>query len=206
AADFVGDGDGPEPLVLHGHHLYLARYWRAGRRIREDIRRRLALAQPEAAAPDRIRVWLDAVFSDPTVASPDWQKIACATALLHGFSIVTGGPGTGKTTTVVRLLAVLQGLARERGQTRGVRIRLAAPTGKAAARLNESIAGALERLAETADAALGAALDRVPTEVMTLHRLLGSRPETRRLKFHAGNPLDLYVLVVEEASMMDIEM
>ncbi len=205
-ADFVSDGDGPQPLVLHGHRLYLARYWRAGRRIREDLGRRLALEPPEAREPARIRAWLDAVFAGPAAESPDWQKIACATALLHGFSIVTGGPGTGKTTTVVRLLAVLQGLALARGLERGLRIRLAAPTGKAAARLNESIAGALERLAASADASLRAALGRVPAEVLTLHRLLGSRPDTRRLKFHAGNPLDLDVLVVDEASMMDIEM
>jgi len=206
AAGFAGDGGGPQPLVLHGHRLYLARYWRAGRRIREDLGRRLALEPPEAREPARIRAWLDAVFAGPAAESPDWQKIACATALLHGFSIVTGGPGTGKTTTVVRLLAVLQGLALARGLERGLRIRLAAPTGKAAARLNESIAGALERLAASADASLRAALGRVPAEVLTLHRLLGSRPDTRRLKFHAGNPLDLDVLVVDEASMMDIEM
>jgi exodeoxyribonuclease V alpha subunit len=206
AAGFVGDGDGPQPLVLQGHRLYLARYWRAGRRIREDLHRRLALEPPEAREPGEVRAWLDTVFTGPAAESPDWQKIACATALLHGFTIVTGGPGTGKTTTVVRLLAVLQGLARARGLDRGLRIRLAAPTGKAAARLNESIAGALERLAASADAPLSAALDRVPAEVLTLHRLLGSRPDTRRLKFHAGNPLDLDVLVVDEASMMDIEM
>ncbi len=206
AAGFAGDGDGPQPLVLHGHRLYLARYWRAGRRIREDLGRRLALEPPEAREPARIRAWLDAVFAGPAAESPDWQKIACAAALLHGFSIVTGGPGTGKTTTVVRLLAVLQGLAQARGLERGLRIRLAAPTGKAAARLNESIASALERLSAPADAALRAALERVPAEVLTLHRLLGSRPDTRRLKFHAGNPLDLDVLVVDEASMMDIEM
>ncbi|MGB3425775.1 MAG: exodeoxyribonuclease V subunit alpha [Castellaniella sp.] len=205
-AGFVGPGEGPQPLVLHGHRLYLARYWRAGRRIREDLGRRLELEPPEAHDPARVRAWLDAVFTAPVAAAPDWQKIACATALLHGFAIVTGGPGTGKTTTVVRLLAVLQGLARERGLARGLRIRLAAPTGKAAARLNESIAGALERLAGSADADLAAALARVPAEVLTLHRLLGSRPDTRRLKFHAGNPLDLDLLVVDEASMMDIEM
>lgn len=206
AADFVGDGGGPEPLVLQGHRLYLGRYWRAGRRIREDLGRRLALEPPEARDPAAVRVWLDTVFDEPAAEPPDWQKIACATALLHGFAIITGGPGTGKTTTVVRLLAVLQGLARARGLERGLRIRLAAPTGKAAARLNESIAGALDRLAAKADADLRAALERVPAEVLTLHRLLGSRPDTRRLKFHADNPLDLDVLVVDEASMMDIEM
>lgn len=205
AASFVGDGSTARPLVLHGHRLYLARYWAAGRRIRVAITQRLQTSTLESQEPDGARQWLDRVFP---VAGPalDWQRIACANALLQRFSIVTGGPGTGKTTTVVRLLAVLQGLAQTRGLSRGLTIRLAAPTGKAAARLNESIAGALQASRQAADAPLQAALDRVPAQVVTLHRLLGSRPDTRHFTHHAGHPLELDVLVVDEASMMDVEM
>jgi exodeoxyribonuclease V alpha subunit len=207
AASFVGDGTGDEPLVRHGHRLYLARYWRAGVRIRAAIARRLPDTDDAPTAPEAARAWLDRVFP-PSLgdAGPDWQRIACANALVRGFSLITGGPGTGKTTTVVRLLAVLQGLAQARGLEPGLSIRLAAPTGKAAARLNASIAGALDGLRQGADADLEAALDRVPTQVTTLHRLLGSRPDTRRPAYHAGHPLDLDVLVVDEASMMDVEM
>ncbi|MGS1140250.1 exodeoxyribonuclease V subunit alpha [Castellaniella sp. UC4442_H9] len=205
AAAFVGDGAGEEPLVLHAHRLYLARYWRAAARIRAGIAARLSSPAVESENAASARSWLDRVFT-PGDGALDWQKIACANALLHDFCIITGGPGTGKTTTVVRLLAVLQGLAQERGLTRGLRICLAAPTGKAAARLSESIAGRLDELRHRADTALQAAMERIPAEVVTLHRLLGSRPDTRRLVYHAGHPLDLDVLVVDEASMMDIEM
>ncbi|WP_345797769.1 exodeoxyribonuclease V subunit alpha [Castellaniella sp. MT123] len=204
-APFVGDGSGDEPLVLHGTRLYLARYWRAGLRIRQTIAMRLSGPSEDAADPRQARDWLDRLFPAPSDML-DWQKLACAVALLRRFSIVTGGPGTGKTTTVVRLLAVLQGLALARGRAQGLRIRLAAPTGKAAARLNESIAGKLRELADTGDDALRAALACVPSQVVTLHRLLGSRPGTRRLAHDAGRPLDLDVLVIDEASMMDIEM
>ena len=205
AAAFVGDGTGSEPMVLHGHRLYLARYWRAGERIRAAVSARLADGGA-SFDPSRARLWLARVFPTSAATEPDWQKLACANALLQRFSIVTGGPGTGKTRTVVRLLAVLQGFSLQQGQARGLRIRLAAPTGKAAARLNGSITQALSGLYDHADAALRAALDQVPTQVVTLHRLLGSRPDTRQRTHDADHPLDLDVLVIDEASMMDVEM
>jgi ATP-dependent exoDNAse (exonuclease V) alpha subunit len=133
------------------------------------------------------------------VAGPDWQKLACAMAARSAFAIVTGGPGTGKTTTVVRLLAVLQALALADSPARPLRIRLAAPTGKAAARLNESIAGAVARLDLAALPDGERVRAAIPVEVTTLHRLLGSRPDTRHFRHHAGNPLGVDVLVVDEA-------
>ncbi|WP_322995262.1 exodeoxyribonuclease V subunit alpha [Castellaniella sp.] len=205
-ADFVGDGNGAQPLVLRGTTLYLARYWRASIRIRQAIEQRLMSPTDALAQPDLARQWLDRMFPPTDDAALDWQKLACAVALRQRFSIITGGPGTGKTTTVVRLLTVLQGLAQARGLDQGLRIRLAAPTGKAAARLNESIAGRLQSLEQPGDARLQAALTCVPARVTTLHSLLGSRPGTRRLTYHAGHKLDLDVLVIDEASMIDIEM
>ncbi|MGB6006984.1 exodeoxyribonuclease V subunit alpha [Castellaniella sp.] len=206
AAPFVGDGRGDEPLVLHGARLYLARYWRAGERIRRAIAGRLSAATEALTDPPLAREWLDRLFPPKEGAPLDWQKLACGVMLGQRFGLITGGPGTGKTTTVVRLLTVLQGLAQARGLARGLRIRLAAPTGKAAARLNESIAGKLQELGRAGGPELRAALDCVPSHVVTLHRLLGSRPGTRRMGHHAGRPLDLDVLVIDEASMMDIEM
>ncbi|WP_280549918.1 exodeoxyribonuclease V subunit alpha [Halomonas sp. 11-S5] len=170
---------------------------------------------------------LDALF--PSSTRLDWQKAACALAARSPFAVITGGPGTGKTTTVVKLLALLQTLALGEGQ-RALRIRLAAPTGKAAARLNESIAGQVSSLQLDGLAPLLAALEKdegsnplwepnllgdggvsrlrsaIPTEVTTLHRLLGSRPDTRHFRHNARHPLPLDVLVVDEASMVDVEM
>ncbi|HYQ38718.1 MAG TPA: exodeoxyribonuclease V subunit alpha, partial [Pseudomonas sp.] len=194
-----GVGEAP-PLVLHGERLYLRRYWNYERAVAAAIATRLADAPPlPADLSDR----LARLFPEPLVQDgerlTDWQKLACALAARGSFSLITGGPGTGKTTTVVRLLALLQAPALAAGQP--LRIRLAAPTGKAAARLTESIGAQVASLPVTE--VVRAA---IPSEVTTLHRLLGSRPDSRHFRHHAGNPLPLDVLVVDEASMIDLEM
>ena len=183
------------PLVLVGQRLYLRRYFRYERQVVQGLQRRLAepLSTPPALAQR-----LQSLFAD-SQQSPDWQRIACALAARGAFSIITGGPGTGKTTTVVRLLALLQTPAVEAGQP--LRIRLAAPTGKAAARLTESIGQQVGRL--PVDEAVRR---QIPTDVSTLHRLLGSLPDSRHFRHHQANPLALDVLVVDEASMIDLEM
>ena len=123
------------PMVLIDRRLYLRRYWAYERRIDSALRQRLSAAQ---VTPEDLPTRLNSLFGSPEQPAPiDWQKLACALATRGAFSIVTGGPGTGKTTTVVRLLALLQAPAVEAGAP--LRIRLAAPTGKAAARLTESI-------------------------------------------------------------------
>ena len=197
----VAAGDAPDhtsrPLVLSGLRLYLRRYWSYERRIDTALRQRLATheATPQDL-PGRLAHLFEGGAPDGQV---DWQKLACALATRAAFSIITGGPGTGKTTTVVRLLALLQAPAVEQG--RPLRIRLAAPTGKAAARLTESIGQQVERLQVTSDVRA-----QIPTDVSTVHRLLGSRPGSRHFRHHAGNPLPLDVLVIDEASMIDLEM
>ncbi|BDC39174.1 exodeoxyribonuclease V subunit alpha [Paraburkholderia terrae] len=210
-AALVGDGEGDTPLVLAGTRLYLRRYWQYEQNVARAVGERLeAGARLESALPvEDLRRGLDTLFPPRPVGideHADWQKLACALAARSAFSIVTGGPGTGKTTTVVKLLALLQSLALAGDEGRPVRIRLAAPTGKAAARLNESIAGAVARL-PLSDFALGDAIrEAIPVAVTTLHRLLGTRPDTRRFRHHARNPLALDVLVIDEASMVDLEM
>ncbi|MCE9663255.1 exodeoxyribonuclease V subunit alpha [Halomonas sp. M5N1S17] len=246
----VADGSGPgnTPLVRSERdgnvRLYLRRYWQYERDIRHHIsarlgtsddalpsstsdeicRRKLQLTTGADRRPDnatdtnRFATALDSLF--PSSADIDWQKIACALAAQAHFAVITGGPGTGKTTTVVKLLALLQALALgepvQAGSSapRPLRIRLAAPTGKAAARLNESIAKQVQGLSlvELSGAVgqqgvdISILRDSIPTEVTTLHRLLGSRPDTRHFRHHAGNPLALDALVIDEASMVDIEM
>lgn len=207
-AAFVSDGSGTEPLVRQGPRLYLRRYSQAESRVRAAIFQRLAPDEGHDYAPERVRGWLDALFTEGSDTELDWQKIACANALDQAFGVIAGGPGTGKTTTVVKLLALLQGMALHGGDSTGpgLRLRLAAPTGKAAARLSASISGALHPLQDQAQAFMQAALSMIPTTVVTVHRLLGSRPGTRRFRYHAGNRLPVDVLVIDEASMLDIEM
>ena len=199
ASPLVAEGDSsdsPRPLVLSGQRLYLRRYWGYERRIDRALRQRLA---QHGSVPGDLAERLQQLFAPQNDAPLDWQKLACALATRSAFSIITGGPGTGKTTTVVRLLALLQAPAVQADKP--LRIRLAAPTGKAAARLTESISAQVATL--DVDPAVRA---RIPVEVTTVHRLLGSRPGTRHFRHHAGNLLPLDVLVVDEASMIDLEM
>jgi exodeoxyribonuclease V alpha subunit len=200
ASPLLADGrDGmpaSAPLVLDGTRLYLRRYWDHERLVAQGIAARLA--RPPLP-PAHLAAELDRLFPH-AVQSPDWPRIACTLAARGAFSVITGGPGTGKTTTVVRLLGLLQTL-HLREHPRPLRIRLAAPTGKAAARLGASIAAQIARL-DVDDTARAA----IPSQVDTLHRLLGARPDSRRFRHDRGNPLHLDVLVIDEASMIDLEM
>lgn len=205
ASPLVEDNDSlvrypQRPLVLAGQRLYLRRYWNYERSIARALA--LRLHQP-AVTPERLAERLSELFPTPYAIAgerrPDWQKLACALAARGNFTVITGGPGTGKTTSVVRLLGLLQTPAVQAGKP--LRIRLAAPTGKAAARLSESIGKAVSEL-PVSDSVRAA----IPVDVSTLHRLLGSRPDTRNFIHHQGNQLALDVLVVDEASMIDLEM
>ncbi|MCE8003221.1 exodeoxyribonuclease V subunit alpha [Billgrantia ethanolica] len=220
----AADGNAPPgntPLVRSERdgnvRLYLRRYWQYEQDIRDLIGSRLTATTDAEADTVTLARALAALFTPGHEL--DWQQAACALASRSRFAVITGGPGTGKTTTVVKLLALLQALAL--GETapagtapRPLRIRLAAPTGKAAARLNESIAKQVQGLSLVELAAavgqqgvdISTLRDSIPTEVTTLHRLLGSRPDTRHFRHHAGNPLALDALVIDEASMVDIEM
>jgi exodeoxyribonuclease V alpha subunit len=205
----VGEGEGSTPLVLDRGRLYLRRYWAHERSVRDALQRRLDA--PPRLPPARwgaLRAALDALFPPLTPQAPtDWQRLACALAARGDFAVITGGPGTGKTTTVVRLLAVLQALALgPGGEDRPWRIRLAAPTGKAAARLNESIAGAVRGLRLDLLPRADEIRAAIPTEVVTVHRLLGSRPDSRHFRHDEAHPLPVDLLVIDEASMVDLEL
>ncbi|WP_114240120.1 exodeoxyribonuclease V subunit alpha [Dyella sp. C9] len=185
------------PLVLDGSRLYLRRYWNHEQRVAHAISRRLARATD---APPQLAGQLARLFPQNPGHGPDWQRVACALAARGAFTVITGGPGTGKTTTVVRLLGLLQTLHHQQA-ARPLRIRLAAPTGKAAARLQASISTQVARL-DVDDAVRNS----IPSQVDTLHRLLGARPDTRRFRHDSAHPLHLDVLVIDEASMIDLEM
>ncbi|MTV36624.1 exodeoxyribonuclease V subunit alpha [Duganella radicis] len=205
----VGGDDINQPLVLDGDRLYLRRYWRDETHVAGAVRARAlggVLAADADAETAEIRRWLDILFPHAARGGgTDWQKVACAVAMRGKLGIITGGPGTGKTYTVARLLALLFATAGE--QRTGLRVALAAPTGKAAARLKQSIDSALDELAEKVGAALPLReLAARMGAARTLHSLLGARPDTRAFQHHAGNQLDVDVLIVDEASMIHLEM
>jgi exodeoxyribonuclease V alpha subunit len=195
--------DDTRPLVLRQGRLYLRRYWDYECRVARQVSRRAALVELVDESPGRL--WLDRLFPErPAGTGPDWQKIACALALRGRLTVITGGPGTGKTYTAARLLALLFAMSPE---GKPLRFALAAPTGKAAARLKQSIDAALDGLQERLGDALR--LDDLASSLgaaRTLHSLLGARPDTRHFRHDAANPLEVDVLVVDEASMVHLEM
>ncbi|MBW3164009.1 exodeoxyribonuclease V subunit alpha [Ferrimonas balearica] len=206
---------GTAPLVLDGQRLYLRRFHRFESQVARSLLARQAL---RFELPDDVQARLAALFdplkdeSERAGQTPHWQSIAAALAARSALAVISGGPGTGKTTTVVRLLALLQALKQDEQRAQGLeptglRIRLAAPTGKAAARLSESLAATLGDIGEGKVAGVEAGVAKViPTDVSTLHRLLGARPDSRFFRHNADNPLHLDLLVVDEASMVDLEM
>ena len=200
-----------QPLVLslaEGEPLlYLRRYWLHEQQVAQQLQERCASSQTvnESLAAQ----WLDRLFEEGEKASAradavNWQKLACAVALRASLTVITGGPGTGKTYTAARLLALLFAMSAEPER---LRVAMAAPTGKAAARLRQSIDLSLQDLNKR----LGSALDlNKLTQRMgaarTLHSLLGARQETREFQFNASRPLDVDILIVDEASMIHLEM
>ncbi|MBL4799040.1 MAG: exodeoxyribonuclease V subunit alpha [Oleispira sp.] len=191
------------PLVSMQGRLYFSRYWFYQQQVYFCISSRLRACELESSplgnrelGSSELSSVLQQLFppsQQPTNTQPDWQMIAAANACLNRFSVITGGPGTGKTTTVTRLLAALI------SQQPNLRIALAAPTGKAAARLVESILAAKSQLAKTFPLA-----EKIPVTSFTLHRLLGWRPNGFTYNHKKTLPYDL--VIVDEASMVDLPM
>jgi exodeoxyribonuclease V alpha subunit len=199
----VGVPGDTAPLVLDGaDRLYLGRYWHYEQTLADAVRGRASL-RADDLDQGRLRDGLERLFPPEPDQAIDWQRLAAALALLRNLCVISGGPGTGKTRTVTAILALAIEQRLARGQT--PRIALAAPTGKAAARLSESIRGAKAAFlaAQALDPDVAAA---IPEEALTLHRLLGSRPGRVAPRHGPDNPLHLDLLVVDEASMLDLPM
>ncbi len=186
------EGSPDRPLRRVEGLLYLDRYWRQESVIADYVD--AAVAQPTAVSDGvSLTETLARLFDD---AAPDRQRLAAVVAAHRRLSILAGGPGTGKTTTVAKILAVLQDQA-----AGSLRIALAAPTGKAAARLQEAANAAADQLDERDRTRLGT------LKASTLHRLLGSRPGARTRFWHdRDNRLPYDVVVVDEASMVSLTM
>lgn len=183
------------PLILdYADRLYLQRYWAYEQQLATGL---LELSQAEVIAPDpaRLRPLLSQLFPVQEKIKTNWQKIAAAVSLMRRLTVISGGPGTGKTSTVVRILALLL----QQAGDEPLSIALAAPTGKAAARLQASIQQAINQL--PLDASL---IERIPDRAMTLHRLMGSRRDSILFRHSAENPLSCDLLIIDEASMVDV--
>lgn len=200
--------DGNSPLILENSRLYLHRYWHYETRLAEQLKFKVKNNPLKAI---NIEALLDHYFSIENKNSSDqeslentetdWQRLAAKNVTEQLFSIIVGGPGTGKTTTVLKILALLQELEFAIPQ-KPLTVALAAPTGKAAMRLQESIGGGLEKKEFSTFST--ATKQTIPKDVSTIHRLLGAKPASPYFKHHAENPLIYDLVIIDEASMVDL--
>jgi len=181
------------PLAIEQDRLYLHRYWLYESRLAQQLTKitQLKVSNKPKTTAD-FSTLLDKYFGNSETI--DWQRAAATMAINQAFCMITGGPGTGKTTTVVKILALLQELSDQ-----PLLIALAAPTGKAAMRLQESIG--FNKAALPCIAAIKSA---IPESVTTLHRLLGAKPPSPYFRHNAKQPLVYDLVVVDEASMVDL--
>jgi exodeoxyribonuclease V alpha subunit len=191
--DVVGAPGEFKPLILDEQgRLYLRRYWEYEKRLVDILKERVNAARPPVEVK-LLRHGLVRLFPDE--GGTNWQKMAAFTAVMSNFCVITGGPGTGKTRTVAAILALL---LEQAGQDR-LRIALTAPSGKAAARLKESV--------QTAKATLNCPDEikaLLPTDATTIHRLLGTIPDSPYFRHDTDHRLITDVVVVDEASMVDL--
>lgn len=181
------------PLIIEQDRLYLHRYWHYEYRLAMQIKM-MVQAEPNGnLAVAATELFLDRYF-EHAIAEIDDQREAAKMAAKQSFCIITGGPGTGKTFTVVKILALLQELAEQ-----PLHIALAAPTGKAAMRLQESIGFSKAKLPCSE-----AIKNLIPETVTTLHRLLGAKPPSPYFRHNSDKPLVYDLVVVDEASMIDL--
>jgi len=185
----VSDGS-KAPLVILKRNLYLHRYYHYEYRLARQLK---AMAGISYEKKIESKSFLDHYFGEDK-SEIDWQKMAAAVALENSLTIISGGPGTGKTSTVVKIITILL-----QAIDPGLQIALAAPTGKAAIRLQLSVTASLEQMACPQEIR-----DVVPKEARTLHRLLGVRHNSPQFRHNSGNTMNWDVVVVDEASMVDL--
>ena len=192
---FLGGFEDFTPLVLNGSCLYLRRYFEHEQALLGLVRQRcLANDMNEITGEEQ---WLGQLFASP---ESEGQKCAARLALRRSFSVIIGGPGTGKTSTVVKILFLLY-LFRSEELSEGVL--LLAPTGKAANRLSQSIQKGLDLLKKDYES-YQELLDRIPHDASTIHRLLGSKVNKVSFRHDAENPVKASVVIVDETSMVDL--
>ena len=197
-----GDATGPvdegliRPLVFDGERVYLERYWRYERQV-GDLLLKQSDAHPHATEAEEaaIDTVLDQFFGPQNQDQPDLQRLGARVALTRRVAVLAGGPGTGKTHTVARILAALHQLAID--DSRPLQVALAAPTGKAAARMTEAVHQAVA----SADMPEASSQPLLANEAGTIHRLLGYR-DGISFRHDRTNPLPHDVVVIDETSMV----
>jgi exodeoxyribonuclease V alpha subunit len=182
------------PLVLDGSRLYLYRYWEYEKKLIDAIRHRVEKKDFKIPDIQHAQKVLSRLFPEPVQGKTNRQKIAALVGFFKRFSVISGGPGTGKTYAIARILAFLCELS-----DANLRIFLCAPTGKAAARLSESIRQA-KQMIDCSDHVRAA----IPDEAFTVHRMLNTITGTPYFRYHSENQLPADVVVVDETSMVDI--
>jgi len=205
ASTLVGEPGQTCPLILDRDRLYLQRYHAYETRLAARLRELMATA-PEPVDVAALLPGNGLFPVDPAnPTATNWQAVAAFAALRHHFTVVSGGPGTGKTYTIVRLLRVLIEAALSRCHTPPL-IALAAPTGKAAARMLDSVRSGLAEMGADGTFDETAIARHIPETARTLHRLLGLNGTSTHARFDADNPLPYDVVIVDEASMVDLPM
>ena len=197
ASPVVGSPGDYRPLILDGTRLYLYRYWDHEKKLAEALK---TLAGNTFVEFDeqRLKDSFERIFplgEDDREKDVDWRRVAAFSSFRNGLCVISGGPGTGKTFAVARILALLI----EQNRDRQLHIALTAPTGKAATRLQEAIKRTKMGLncSESVKAA-------IPDEASTIHRLLGGRPDSSSFRFNKDAPLPYDVVIIDEASMVDL--
>lgn len=183
------------PLILDAkNRLYLYRYWDYEKKLSDAISQRI---KGDIAEIDTLilKDSLNRLFPKNSNDHFNWQKVAAMIAAFKRLCVITGGPGTGKTFTMARILALLL----EQSTNDKLKILLAAPTGKAAARIGESIKIVKKTLPSHKDI-----IDAIPSDAYTIHRMLGTIQGAPYFRHNAENPLNADVVVVDEASMVDL--
>ena len=184
------------PLILdEENRLYLYRYWEYEKKLSDSIKERTK-EDISGLNLSLIKDSIKRLFPERTDSDINWQKVAAITSTFKKFCVISGGPGTGKTTTVAKILALL---LEQAGKEENLRIFLAAPTGKAAARLSESIRNIKEKL-DCKDSIKAA----IPEETFTIHRMLKTIIGSPFFRHNSENPLSADIVVVDEASMVDL--
>ena len=197
-SELVTSGADYRPFVLHNNKFYLQRYFNYEtillKKMHEMIHASDEFVEQRKSALKDLQPFIQKLFSGNIATGPDWQLTAAIVAVLYNFVIITGGPGTGKTTTVAKILAILFSLYPD------MKVALAAPTGKAAARMAESLVQANIDVPESIKTKFNS------LQPATIHRLLGWKENSPFFKHNEENPLNYDLIIIDESSMIDVAM